>query len=156
MSCYCCLGTLYHYLYPVGRGLGVDTVRYPFHLPDVALFRNPLPLFVSSWQRSWCGYGTVPFSLARRRLRRVFVLYGKLRCFKGSTLVQFLHSDLSSHPHFAGVTHISGLSHTQVPQISHIFCEPLRGQVPVVLHFLLLLTSPAAFISVINICVCTL
>ena len=55
-----------------------------------------------------------------------------------------------SHTHFRS---FSSLLHG-----THIFCEPLvnRGQVLVVLHFLLLLTSHAAFISVINICVCTL
>ena len=36
-----------------------------------------------------------------------------------------------------------------VSNLSHFFCEPLvnRGQVPVVLHFLFLLTSHAAFIT---------
>ena len=64
--------------------------------------------------------------------------------------ISWIHcADLSSHLHFAGVT----------PFKVRIYCEPLvnRGQVPVVLHFLLLLTSHAAFISVINIiCVYTL
>ena len=69
-----------------------------------------------------------------------------------------MSSGLNNMSQLTSIHHTIWCLYYSVPQISRIFCEPLviRGQVLVVFHFLLLLTSHAAFISVINICVCTL